>query len=167
MLFCGVCVILNNFSHFATWVFSPKKISIRRKNFWGPNKKRRKTTRHTMYSAMSSIPSGGPPGGTHTQELWYSLRGIDADLESVLSTDKCSCDACCSRFSTPIFVPFFSYFVPQKIFSANTNFFRRKPMSQKKFASSSSSKKISKRGVSVKYAATKNNDDDEYDGWWC
>jgi hypothetical protein len=36
-------------------------------------------------------------------------------------------------------------------------------MSQKKFASSSS-KKISKRGVSVKYAATKNNDD-EYDGW--
>ena len=39
-----------------------------------------------MYSAMSSIPSGGPPGGTHTQELWYSLRGIDARLESVLST---------------------------------------------------------------------------------
>jgi len=42
-----------------------------------------------MYSAMSSIPSGGPPGGTHTQELWYSLRGIDARLESVLSTYKC------------------------------------------------------------------------------
>ena len=87
-----------------------------------------------MYSAMSSIPSGGPPGGTHTQELWYSLRGIDADLESVLSTDKCSCDACCSRFSTPIFVPFFSYFVPQKIFSANTNFFRRKNPCRKKFS---------------------------------
>ena len=59
-----------------------------------------------MYSAMSSIPSGGPPGGTHTQELWYSLRGTDARLESVLSTDKCLCDACCARFSTPNFVVF-------------------------------------------------------------
>jgi hypothetical protein len=94
----GPVLFLFSSKKFATWVFSPKKISIRRKNFWGPNKKRRKTTRHTMYSAMSSIPSGGPPGGTHTQELWYSLRGIDADLESVLSTDKCPCDACCSRF---------------------------------------------------------------------
>ena len=26
-------------------------------------------------------------------------------------------------------------------------------------------KDIEKRGASVKYAATKNNDDDEYDGW--
>jgi len=69
----------------ATWVFSPKKISIRRKNFWGPNKEKTQQLRYV------SIPSGGPPGGTHTQELWYSLRGIDADLESVLSTDKCSC----------------------------------------------------------------------------
>jgi len=29
---------------------------------------RTKTTRDTMYSAMSSIPSGGPPGGTHTHK---------------------------------------------------------------------------------------------------
>jgi len=43
---------------------------------------------------MSSIPSGGPPGGTHTQELWYSLRGIDARLQSVSSADKCPCHAC-------------------------------------------------------------------------
>ena len=66
----------------AKYVFWPEKI------FSVQNKKRRKTTRDTMYSAMSSIPSGGPPGGTHTQELWYSLRGIDARLESILSTDK-------------------------------------------------------------------------------
>ena len=59
-----------------------------------------------MYSAMSSIPSGRPPGRTHTQELRYSLRGTDARLESVLSTDKCLCDACCARFSTPNFVVF-------------------------------------------------------------
>ena len=59
-----------------------------------------------MYSAMSSIPLGGSPGETHTQELWYSLRGTDARLESVLSTDKCLCDACCARFSTPNFVVF-------------------------------------------------------------
>ena len=78
---------------YATWVFSPKKISIRRKNFWGPNKKRRKTTRHTMYSAMSSIPSGGSLGVTHTQELWYSIWGIDAGLQSVLRKDKYLCDA--------------------------------------------------------------------------
>lgn len=39
---------------------------------------------------------------------------------------------------------------------------------KKKIRLPSSSKKISKkRGVRVKYAATKNNDDDEYDGWWC
>jgi hypothetical protein len=81
---------------------------------------------------MSSIPSGGPPGGTHTQELWYSLRGIDADLESVLSTDKCSCDACCSRFSTPIFVPFFSYFVPQNFFRRKLKFFGEKTHFAKK-----------------------------------
>ena len=62
------------------------------------NKEKENNSTHAMYSATSSIPSGGPPGGTHTQELWYSLRGIDADLESVLSTDKCPCDACCSRF---------------------------------------------------------------------
>ena len=63
-----------------------------------------------MYSAMSSIPSGGPPGGTHTQELWYSLRGIDARLESVLSTDKCLCDACCARSQPLILLFLFSYF---------------------------------------------------------
>jgi len=71
-----------------------------------------------MYCAMSSIPSGGPPGGTHTQELWYSLRGIYAGLESVLSADKCPCDACCARFSTPIFVGFLLVF-------CSTNFSRR------------------------------------------
>ena len=60
-----------------------------------------------MYSAMSSIPSGGPPGNTHTKELRHSLRGTDARLESVLSTDKCLCDACCARFSTPYFSFFF------------------------------------------------------------
>ena len=59
-----------------------------------------------MYSATSSIPSGGPTENTHTKELRYSLRGIDARLESVLSTDKCLCDACCARFSTPNFVVF-------------------------------------------------------------
>ena len=59
-----------------------------------------------MYSAMSSIPLGGSPGRAHTQELWYSLRGTDARLESVLSTDECLCDACCARFSTPNFVVF-------------------------------------------------------------
>ena len=66
--------------------------------------------RDAMYSAMSSIPSGGPPGGTHTQELWYSLRGIDARLESVLSTDKCLCDACCARSQPLILLFLFSYF---------------------------------------------------------
>ena len=69
-----------------------------------------------MYSAMSSIPSGGPPGETHTQELWYSLRGIDARLESVLSTYKCLCDACCARFSTPNFVVFVLVFWTEKFF---------------------------------------------------
>ena len=59
-----------------------------------------------MYSAMSSIPLGGSPGRTRTHELWYSLRGTDARLESVLSTDECLCDACCARFSTPNFVVF-------------------------------------------------------------
>ena len=111
---------------FATWVFSPKKFHFCLKNFGPQNKKRTKTTRHTMYFSMSSIPSGGPPGVTHTQELWYSLRGIDAELQSVSSKDKCPCDACCSRFSTPIFVPFFSYFVPQNFISAKTKIFRRK-----------------------------------------
>ena len=80
------------------------------KKFLPQNKKRTKITRDTMYSAMSSIPSGGPPGGTHTQELWYSLRGIDARLESVLSTDKCLCDACCARSQPLILLFLFSYF---------------------------------------------------------
>ena len=80
------------------------------KKFLPQNKKRTKTTRDTMYSAMSSIPSGGPPGGTHTQELWYSLRGIDARLESVLSTYKCLCDACCARSQPLILLFLFSYF---------------------------------------------------------
>ena len=100
----------------ATWVFLPKKFQLCLKNFGPENKKRRKTTWHLMYSAMSSIPSGGPPGGTHTQEAWYSLRGIDAGLQSVSSKYKCPCDACCARFSTPIFVALFSYFVPQNFF---------------------------------------------------
>jgi len=85
-----------------------------------------------MYSAMSSIPSGGPPGGTHTQELWYSLRGIDARLESVLSTDKCLCDACCARFSTPNFVDFVLVFWTQKLFlGTRTIFSGRKCLRQK------------------------------------
>ena len=78
--------------------------------FLPQNKKRRKTTQDTVYSAMSSIPSGGPPGGTHTQELWYSLRGTDARLESVLSTDECLCDACCARSQPLILLFLFSYF---------------------------------------------------------
>ena len=81
------------------------------KKFLPQNKKRTKITRDTMYSAMFSIPSGGPPGGTHTQELWYSLRGIDARLESVLSTDKCLCDACCARSQPLILLFLFSYFL--------------------------------------------------------
>ena len=83
------------------------------KKFLPQNKKRRKKTQDTVYSAMSSIPSGGPPGRTHTQELWYSLRGIDARLESVLSTYKCLCDAYCARFSTPNFVVFVLVFWTQ------------------------------------------------------
>ena len=63
------------------------------------NKEKENNSRHTMYSATSSIPSGGPPGGTHTQELWYSLRGTDVGLQSVLSADKCLCGACCVRIS--------------------------------------------------------------------
>ena len=98
------------------YVFSPKNFSFRLKKFWPQNKKRRKTTRHTMYSAISSIPSGGPPGGTHTQELWYSLRGTDARLQSVSSADKCPCHACWARFSTPIFVAFLLVFCPTKFF---------------------------------------------------
>ena len=91
-----------------------------------------------MYSAMSSIPLGGFPGGTHTQELWYSLRGTDARLESVLSTDKCLCDACCARFSTPNFVVLFSYFGLKIFFGQKTyvaNFFaqRKKERRRKKF----------------------------------
>ena len=69
-----------------------------------------------MYSAMSSIPLGGSPGRTRTQELWYSLRGTDARLESVLSTDECLCDACCARFSTPNFVVFVLVFWTEKFF---------------------------------------------------
>ena len=80
------------------------------KKFLPQNKKRTKTTRDTMYSAMSSIPSGGPPVGTHTHELWYSLRGIDARSESVLSADKCLCDACCARSQPLILLFLFSYF---------------------------------------------------------
>ena len=74
---------------------------------------------------MSSIPPGRPPGRTHTQELRYSLRGTDARLESVLSTDKCLCDACCARFSTPNFVVLFSYF-GLKIFFGQNRFFGQK-----------------------------------------
>ena len=92
------------------WSFSVKTIFVPKL------KKRRKKTQDTMYSAMSSIPSGGPPGGAHTQELWYSLRGIDARLESVLSTDKCLCDARCARFSTPNFVVFVLVFWTEKFF---------------------------------------------------
>ena len=65
---------------------------------------------------LYSIPSGGPPVGTHTQELWYSLRGTDAGLQSVSSKYQRPCDACRARFSTPIFVASFSYFVPQNFF---------------------------------------------------
>jgi hypothetical protein len=83
-----------------------------------------------MYSAMSSIPSGGPPGGTHTQELWYSLRGIDARLESVLSTYKCLCDACCARSQpliSPNFVVFVLVFWTEKLFlRTSTIFYGRK-----------------------------------------
>jgi len=121
-LFCSASLFLSKLKCLrerkkkATRVFSPKKLHFCLKNFGPENKKRTKTTRHTKYSAMSSIPSGGPPGGTHTQELWYSLRGIDAELQSVSCKDKCPCDACCARVSTPIFVPLFSYFCPTKFF---------------------------------------------------
>ena len=91
------------------------------------NKKRRKTTRDTTYSAMSGIPSGGPPGNTHTKELRHSLRGTDARLESVLNTDKCLCDACCARFSsTPNFVVLFSYFGLKIFFRPKQIFLRPK-----------------------------------------
>ena len=69
-----------------------------------------------MYSATSSIPLGGSPGRAHTQELWYSLRGTDARLESALSTDECLCDACCARFSTPNFVVFVLVFWTEFLF---------------------------------------------------
>ena len=78
-----------------------------------------------MYSAMSSIPSGGPPGGTHTQELWYSLRGIDVGLQSVLSADKCPCGACCVRVSRYYFAPEYSTKATPN-FSAKLKIFRRK-----------------------------------------
>ncbi len=84
-----------------------------------------------MYSAMSSIPSGGPPGGTHTQELWYSLRGIDARLESVLSTYKCLCDACCARSQPLILLFLFSYFGLKNCLTAKTDFLRPENMSLK------------------------------------
>ena len=83
-----------------------------------------------MYSATSSIPLGGSPGRAHTQELWYSLRGTDARLESVLSTDKCLCDACCARFSTPNFVVFVLVFWTENFFLAKTDFLAKKHMSQ-------------------------------------
>ena len=95
------------------------------KIFLPQNKKRTKTTRDTMYSAMSSIPSGGPPGETHTQELWYSLRGIDARLESVLSTCKCLCDACCARSQPLILFFFFSSCFGAKIFCTDQHHFVR------------------------------------------
>lgn len=60
-----------------------------------------------------------------------------------------------------VFLKFFSTLSDADALEKNDSLTKKK-----KFASSSS-KKISKRGVSVKYAATKNNDDDEYDGWWC
>ena len=95
------------------------------KKFLPQNKKRRKKTQDTVYSAMSSIPSGGPPGGTHTQELWYSLRGIDARLESVLSTDKCLCDACCARSQPLILFFFFSSCFGANFFCTDKHHFVR------------------------------------------
>ena len=80
-----------------------------------------------MYSAISSIPSGGPPGGTHTQELWYSLRGIDVGLQSVLSADKCPCGACCVRVSRYYFAPEYSTLYHQSlIFRRRCKFFGEK-----------------------------------------
>ena len=108
-------------------LFSVKSVSenFRLKFFNTKGGVSQKATRDTMYSAMSSIPSGGPPGGTHTQELWYSLRGIDARLESVLSTDKCLCDACCARSQPLILFFFFSSCFGAKIFCTDKHHFVR------------------------------------------
>ena len=114
-------------------LFAEKFSTLPKKMVLGQNTrtKREKRTRHTMYSSMSSIPSGGPPGGTHTQELWYSLRGIDAGLQSVLSADKCPCDACCVRVSKYYFAP--EYWQKQTPnFSAKLKIFRRKDPWRKK-----------------------------------
>ena len=73
-------------------------------------------------------------GYAHTQELWYSLRGIDAGLQSVLSADKCPCDACCARVSKYYFAP--EYWQKQTPnFSAKLKIFRRKDPCRKKFLS--------------------------------
>ena len=80
VLFCSASLFLSKLKCLrerkkkATRVFSPKKLHFCLKNFGPENKKRRKTTWHLMYSAMSSIPSGVPPREEHTQELWYYLR---------------------------------------------------------------------------------------------
>jgi len=69
------------------------------------------------------FPPGALRGGTHTQELRFSLRSIDTGLELVLSVDKCPCDVCYARVSAPIFYSsFVLYFVPQNFFSAKTRF---------------------------------------------
>ena len=111
-----------------------------------------------MYSAMSSISSGGPPGRTRTQELWYSLRGTDARLESVLSTDKCLCDACCARFSTPNFVVLFSYF-GLKIFFWPKQIFWPKNICRKFFCAKKERKKTKKVLVFAKSNREKAFDD--------
>ena len=108
--------VFGSFKKLCLWVLQ--------KIFSVQNKKRRKTTRDTTCSALSSIPSGGPPGNTHAHKRAASFPAaghLDARLEeSVLSTDECLCDACCARFSsTPNFVVLFSYFgLTENIFSA-------------------------------------------------
>ena len=110
-----------------------------------------------MYSAISSIPSGGPPGGTHTQELWYSLRGIDVGLQSVLSADKCPCGACCVRVSRYYFAPEYSTLYHQSlIFRRRCKFFGEKTHVAKIF------KNI--RFLAQKWSNNNTTDDDDDDG---
>ena len=101
-----------------------KKRPCPENSFVSQNKKRRKITRYTLCTPLCLV---FPPGGLrrgHTQELYYSVWGTDAGLESALSAYEYLCDACLARVSTPIFVVLF-VFSPQKfVFPGQARFFR-------------------------------------------
>ena len=82
-------------------------------------KKKKLETQRTLLCLV--FPPGFLPGRhTHTRAVVFPAGHLDARLESVLSTDKCLCDACCARFSSTqlILLFLFAYFWTEFFFSA-------------------------------------------------